>query len=71
MERDEVYEDYFIYGMEQYYYYKNEEASQIFTVHALPKKLTREEKLQLPTTLDNDLVLGMAIIEDTNGNEKN
>ena len=70
MERNEVYEDYFIYGMEQYYYYKNEEASQIFTVHALPKKLTKKEKLQLPTTLDNDLVLGMAIIEDTNGNKK-
>ncbi|AOV08770.1 S8 family peptidase [Sporosarcina ureilytica] len=70
MKRGEVYEDYFIYGHEQYYYYKNEDASQIFTVHALPKKLTNEKQSQLPAALNNELVVGMAIIEDTNGNKK-
>lgn len=66
----EKHEDYFLYEHEHYYYYKHESKSKIFNVQAIPKKLSKNEQLNLPTTLNNELLIGMAIVEDTNGNMK-
>lgn len=66
----EKHEDYFLYHHEQYYYYKHEKKPQIFNVQAIPKKLTTNQQSKLPTLLNNDLIVGMVIIEDTNGNKK-
>lgn len=66
----EKHEDYFLYHPMQYYYYKHESKPQIFNVQAIPKKLPANEQSKLPTLLNNDLIVGMAIIEDTNGNMK-
>ncbi len=63
------YENHLVYNDDvDFYYYKHRNDKQVFNLSVNPEQLSDGEKKGLPTELQDPLIVGGLIIEDTNGN---
>jgi serine protease len=62
-------ENYFIYQDDiDFYYYKHRDEEGLLSLQITPEKLSKEDKMYMPKSLQNELIIGGVIVEDTNGN---
>ncbi|WP_433744972.1 S8 family peptidase [Falsibacillus pallidus] len=66
---NEVTDNYLVYSDDtDFFYYKNRGDDKVFNLQVTPGKLSDKEKRDLPKRMQDPMIVGATIVEDTNGN---